>query len=48
VQIAVLGVVRIAVPALFQDMEKGKTAPATLLAAISLVAGLLNAASMTY
>ena len=48
VQIIVLGLVRIAVPGLFQDMENGQMAPATLLASISLAAGLLNAASMTY
>lgn len=48
VQIVVLGVVRIAVPALFRDTEKGKMAPALLLAAISLAAGMINAASMSY
>jgi putative membrane protein len=48
VQIAVLGIARFAVPTLFTDMEKGKTAPAVLLAVISFAAGIINAASMTY
>jgi len=48
VQIAVLGLVRIAIPSLFLDMEKGKAAPAVLLAVISVAAGIINAASMTY
>lgn len=30
------------------DMEKGQLAPALLLATVSLAAGLINAASMTY
>ncbi len=48
VQVVVLGVARLMVPDLFRDMEKGKLAPAVLLATLSLAAGLLNAASMTY
>ena len=48
VQIAVLGIVRLAIPDLFRDMEKGKAAPAVLLAVISFTAGIINAASMTY
>jgi putative membrane protein len=48
VQILVLGLTRLFVPGLFRDIEKGKTAPAILLASISLAAGLVNAASMTY
>ena len=48
VQVAVLGTVRLLVPDLFRDMEKGKLAPAILLATLSLAAGLINAASMTY
>jgi putative membrane protein len=48
VQIAVLGIARLAIPGLFRDIEKGKTAPAVLLAVISLSAGMINAAAMTY
>jgi putative membrane protein len=48
VQIGVLGAMRFTVPALFRDIEKGKTAPAVLHAGISLAAGILNAAAMTY
>ena len=48
VQVTVLGVMRLFMPKLFIDMEKGQLAPALLLATVSLAAGLLNAASMTY
>lgn len=48
VQVTVLGAVRLAVPSLFRDMEKGKLAPALLLATLSLAAGLINAAAMSY
>jgi len=48
VQFAVLGITRVAVPGLFRDMEKGRLAPALLLASISLSAGIINAAAMTY
>jgi len=48
VQVLAVGTVRIMVPGLFRDMEKGKAAPAVLLAAVSLAVGLVNAASMTY
>ena len=48
VQVVVLGIVRLLVPDLFRDMEKGKLAPAMLLATLSLAAGLINAAAMSY
>ena len=48
VQIVVLGMVRVAIPSLFRDMENGVAAPAVLLAVISVAAGLINAASMAY
>ncbi|OGI44937.1 MAG: hypothetical protein A2150_00795 [Candidatus Muproteobacteria bacterium RBG_16_64_11] len=46
VQLGVLGVARLLIPELFDDMKKGRVASAVLLAVISLAAGLLNAASM--
>jgi len=46
VQLGVLGVARLLIPGLFDDMNKGRVASAVLLAVISLSAGLLNAASM--
>ncbi len=46
VQLGVLGVARLLIPELFDDMKKGHAASAVLLAVISLSAGLLNAASM--
>jgi putative membrane protein len=48
VQLLVLGVVRLVVPAIFNDIHHGKAAPAVLLATISLAAGIVNAAAMTY
>lgn len=48
IQLSVLGIVRLAVPSLFLDMENGMVAPAVLLATISFAAGIINAASMTY
>jgi putative membrane protein len=46
VQLSVLGVARLLIPGLFDDMNKGRVASAVLLAVISLSAGLLNTASM--
>ena len=46
VQLGVLGVARLSVRHLFDDIKKGRAAAAVLLAAISLSAGLINAASM--
>lgn len=48
VQVVVLGIARLLVPDLFRAMEKGKLAPAVLLATLSLAAGLINAAAMSY
>ena len=48
VQLLAWGVARLALPQLQQDIAAGRTAPATLIAALSLTVGLLNAACMTY
>jgi putative membrane protein len=48
VQVLVLGLVHKLVPDLFRDIRGGKPAPAVLLAAVSVAAGMLNAASMSY
>lgn len=48
VQIIVYWLVRLLVPGLSQKIAENQIAPALLLGAISLAAGLLNAASMTY
>ena len=47
-QIIVYVVVGRIVPHFAQAIEAGKVAPATLLAAIAVVVGLLNAAALTY
>lgn len=39
-QFATFGITRVSVPGLFRDMEKGKLAPARLLASISLSASI--------
>jgi putative membrane protein len=48
VQIAVFVVVSRALPAFAEAIRAGKTAAATLLAALAIAVGLLNAACMTY
>ena len=47
-QLLAYGAVRLLVPTIAADITAGKLAPAILLAAFSLGAGILNAASMTY
>jgi putative membrane protein len=48
VQLTAWGVARVALPKLADDIAAGRTAPATLVAALSITVGLLNAACMTY
>jgi putative membrane protein len=48
VQLLVYLVARICKPHLNADIEAGRTAPAVLLAALSVAVGVLNAACMTY
>ncbi|GJD47930.1 hypothetical protein OPKNFCMD_0643 [Methylobacterium crusticola] len=48
VQMLVYWLVRLALPDLSRQIAAGEAAPALLLAAASLAAGILNAASMTY
>ena len=48
VQVLVYFLVRRLLPHLNNDIPGNKVAPATLLAAISLAAGILNAACLTY
>ncbi len=48
VQIIVYAVTSRLVPRFREAIEAGRVAPATLLAALSISAGLLNAASMSY
>lgn len=48
VQLLVYLVARICKPHLNADIEAGRTAPAVLLAALSVAVGALNAACMTY
>jgi putative membrane protein len=48
VQVAVFAVVNRAVPHFAEAIRAGKTAAATLLAALAVGVGLLNAACMTY
>jgi putative membrane protein len=47
VQIAIVVVIKIAAPQLYQRVDDGKTATAVLLATISVCIGILNAACMT-
>ena len=47
VQIAIVLVIKIAAPQLYQRVDDGQAATAVLLAAISLCVGILNAACMT-
>ncbi len=48
VQILVFIIARIALPNIVQDIPEGKQASGIFLGAISIAAGLLNAAAMTY
>jgi putative membrane protein len=48
VQLIVYAVTGALVPRFREAIEAGRAAPATLLAALSVSAGILNAASMTY
>jgi putative membrane protein len=48
VQIAVFIIARMALPNIVQDIPDGKQASGIFLGAISIAAGLLNAAAMTY
>ena len=48
VQLAAWGVARVALPTLKEDIAANRVAPATLVAALSLTVGLINAACMTY
>jgi putative membrane protein len=48
VQLIVYAVTSRLVPRFREAIEAGKAAPATLLAALSISAGILNAASMSY
>ena len=48
VQLLAWGVARVALPQLQEDIAAGRVAPATLVAALSLTVGLLNAACMAY
>ena len=48
VQLLAWGLARVALPQLQEDIGAGRVAPATLVAALSLTVGLLNAACMTY
>jgi len=48
VQLLAWGVARVALPHLEEDIGAGRAAPATIVAALSITVGLLNAACMTY
>lgn len=48
VQLAVFAVIALLLPTLRKDIPQNKVAPAVLLAAVSLAAGIINAACMTY
>lgn len=48
VQILVFVIARVALPNIVQDIPDGKQASGIFLGAISIAAGLLNAAAMTY
>ncbi len=48
VQLIVFIIARVALPNIVQDIPAGKQASGIFLAAISIAAGLLNAAAMTY
>lgn len=46
-QLAAYGIARLVLPGLVADLKAGKIAPATLLAALSVAIGILNAAAMS-
>lgn len=48
VQLLAWGVARVALPKLQENIAAGRMAPATLVAALSVTVGLINAACMTY
>ncbi len=48
IQLLVFVIARIALPTIVVDIPAGKTAPGFFLGAISIAAGLLNAACMSY
>ena len=48
IQLLVFVVARIAMPNIVMDIPAGKTAPGFMLGAVSIAAGLLNAACMSY
>lgn len=48
VQVVVIGIVRVLMPNVFKDIDKGKISPAVFLASVSVVAGVINSASMSY
>ena len=48
IQLLIFVIARIALPTIVVDIPAGKTAPGFFLGAISIAAGLLNAACMTY
>ena len=48
IQLLVFVIARIALPNIVVDIPAGKTAPGFFLGAISIAAGILNAACMTY
>lgn len=48
VQLLAWGLARVALPQLQEDIAAGRVAPATLVAALSITVGLINAACMTY
>ena len=48
IQLLVFVIARIALPTIVVDIPAGKTAPGFFLGAMSIAAGLLNAACMTY
>lgn len=48
IQLIVFMIARIALPNIVADIPAGKTAPGFFLGSISIAAGLLNAACMTY
>lgn len=48
VQLLAWMVARVALPRLKEDIAAGRVAPATLVAALSITVGLINAACMTY
>ncbi|MCX7157172.1 MAG: DUF350 domain-containing protein [Rhodocyclales bacterium] len=48
VQLLAWSLARVALPQLQEDITAGRVAPATLVAALSLTVGLINAACMAY